>query len=82
MSKLEELLLLLDGKEAVISQILSALVVYLMAIGVIDKLLGALFQTIILVLTGGAVTTTNSAVADTTLPNTFGAAVRRKRASL
>ena len=79
LTNLESLLVFLDGRKAILSQLLSAFVVYLMATGVVDNLLGALLQTIILVLTGSAVIKTNNAVADMTIGNQLGVNLRNKR---
>lgn len=82
LTKFQELILFLDGKKAILSQLLSAVVVYLMATGIVDGLLGALLQSFILILTGGAVIVTNNAVANPALSNTLGAAIRKRREDL
>ena len=79
MTKLESLLLFLDGHKAIFAQLLSAINTYLMAMGIVDKLLGVLIQTIIVIITGGAIIKTNNAALDQNSDNTFGAAVRKKR---
>ena len=56
---MENLLIWLDGKKMVIGQIISTIIVYLMATGVINAELGALLQSILAVLGIGAVYQSN-----------------------
>jgi hypothetical protein len=56
---MEKLLTFLDGKKSVILAIIAAILSYMVASNVISASLGALFQTIISLLAGGAVYATN-----------------------
>jgi hypothetical protein len=56
---LNDILTFLDGKKAIIFGIASAVLSYLVAGSIIDKELGALIQTILTLLSGGAVYATN-----------------------
>jgi hypothetical protein len=56
---MENLLKFLDGRKAVILSICAAILSYLVAGGIIDANLGALIQTILSILAGGAVIMTD-----------------------
>ena len=73
---MDNILLFLDGKKAVIGTALGAINAYLMATGVYDTNLGALIASLILILTGVGVGITKSAIANNT---ELGTAILAKR---
>ena len=76
MSKIEKILLWLDGRKALLGGVLNAINAYLISAGVIDANLGGLIATIILILTGAGVIVTNNAVKNNT---DLGIAIKQQR---
>jgi len=59
MEKLNSLLGWLDGKKSIISGLISVVNSYLVTAGLYDASIGSLIQSLVLILTGGAVYQTN-----------------------